>query len=1116
MPALQIVESPIGSQLTSTIGRNDDADKNDFSVFVTGNGNFTLEQSDISVNNGGTVQSLEGRGCTYHARIRPPTTAAVLRIHIAQNAVPEGNAAVSKTVRVSTGFPDTDAETPSQLFTVSLSSVLGIAVSPTRVYVSNSSPGNIYAYTHRGTEQVSERIRGQPVSNRTLDYINGDILIRSHRVNADGTLLETLPLGTDASIVHTQFGFLRAPRAPAPFRILPYGTTQNANIQDLNDIGNTFGNIGRLAHQNDSVYVVRTDARGYFALLQLTADDTIAFTKYLNIQEGTGYFDQIRDIAIYRDTFYILQDNGTTGAVYTLDIKKYRPLAKNTKKDIPPVIIHANTTIDLNDYSPDSEAFIFDEGFSKPSWLSIRGNSLTVNTASITTTITCFVMLKGLNRIDHTETGTFGFYLVVMPLTAPAWKSVSELTMRANATYNLRQLVTADSISFRAGRTQPTGSSISDGVFTIGTEGGTAEFTATANGLESHITLEIDVIQAQSDLRGARLRYKVEIEGIDVSADLLNAPRISENLDPIAVNETRINEATVVLRGKDTYDSNKAGNFWTTHNLNAGGFQNAIKVYTEHFINNAWVENLLFSGVILESVFPITRAEFRMNCVDASHILQNIVPRPFGELTKYAETRKATEEETYEGTYTPEASVLPIQPTDGEAWTNQTGLTLSNLVNASEGAPTANSGYLTTQDFRTAGGFVETNPLLKYHTLPRGQEVEALLKQLAVGESHGYNIEIDLTPTELATPYILNRGSLSHNIETTRTTLLPVDWVYDTTADRILAVLSHPEKHIQSKIVEYSLSQNTYRTLHTLPKGTVAHRIARRDTTNYYVLTSAETLQDLSQSPRRTDGTAFAYDSRAEDSQCRIYHFRADTQAFTSFVIESHNRPPQVGVQYHIGFENDWYIDEFEGIRPDYRGAFAWVGSYLYYRYAKAREFGVARATSGGVSARRIRETTLNYHNHLNFAFDVTDAGTVYMVSAKGTATNSTLTIRRRTAGGVVSTRLTDTQNLDALESGGAYLGAYECLFYNNNLYLLVPIQRTDVDGSTHSRSQAKAAKMVLYRCNVEAARPTLTKITDWDFVTHSGCNLTVHNSAIHYTENSVASAIFKPINSDL
>ena len=99
---------------------------------------------------------------------------------------------------------------------------------------------------------------------------------------------------------------------------------------------------------------------------------------------------------------------------------------------------------------------------------------------------------------------------------------------------------------------------------------------------------------------------------------------------------------------------------------------------------------------------------------------------------------------------------------------------------------------------------------------------------------------------------------------------------------------------------------------------------------------------------------------------------------------ETDTYPPQLGIHYHVGFENALYIDEFEGVTSDYRGAFKVIGSDLYYRYAKDGEFGVATADASGTTASVISETTLNYHNHLNFAFDVLATGTVYFVYSGG------------------------------------------------------------------------------------------------------------------------------------
>ena len=169
-----------------------------------------------------------------------------------------------------------------------------------------------------------------------------------------------------------------------------------------------------------------------------------------------------------------------------------------------------------------------------------------------------------------------------------------------------------------------------------------------------------------------------------------------------------------------------------------------------------------------------------------------------------------------------------------------------------------------------------------------------------------------------------------------------------------------------------------------------------------------------------------------------------------------------------------------------------------------------------------IDQTTLNYHNWLNFAFDVTSGGDIYFVYAEGDADESTLTIKRRTSGGTETTILTDTQDLADLTSlddaGGAYLGCHEALFYDDALYFLAPIQRVDYDADADetTRSREKAAGAVLFSCDVTAGTPSLTVIEKYDFVTHAAANLTVHDGSVHYVEQPSAAEKFFPINSDL
>ena len=1249
MPAsVEILNVPIGSVLTSSIGANDEADKNDFTVLLLWGENVDLTQSGISVSAGSSIVAFEGANSVYMVRVRPPQTVGTVTVTVVANAVDQGNPQTSKSIRLSTTFPDADAETTTQVFTHGVTNSRGIAVSPTRIIIGSGATFSgltLTKFTHAGIEQTSEASSSSsinpPGGSRRIDVLNGDILVPGGRVNETsvaryreiGDTLSRIQtysgLGSD-SITHTRLG-VTTKTDTNEISAAPYGETTGV-AYDVSGLPT----YRMMAHQSDILYFAyRGLSTDLFGIAKITDDDKINFLTSLNISHNSGF----ADISIYRDTLYIL--SGTS--VYTIDIKKYRPVAKRTKTTIYPVFVEEGGTIDLMQFSPDAERFTFDVGFKKPPYLSINAsNELGVGSGAETV----LVKLKAINRIDATATDSFGFYLIIRRATvSPVWRNVSELTMRAGSSYDLFQIVesgleTPPTIAFRSGRTQPTGSRLSNGVFTIGTVGGTAAFTARKGSRTAHIEIDIDVVQGigvtnpsySSDV----FRYRVEIAGIDVTSDLAGSPSVSETLDPIIINEYRVNEASIVLRNEGgKYNSDLAGNFWETNGLNAGGFQNAVKIYTEHFENGSWVENLLFTGLINESFEPIGDATFKLNCTDISSRLRKALAQDFGTLEKWDALRKLSDEDSFEGTYIPERSLLPMQVGTGIARSDRTDLSISRLELPSEGPAEQNTAYMTPTELKTAGGFLDENPLLRFKTDHRSEDVRFLVNQLATNKEI-YNTEIDIPGVTVDKPFLLNRGSVAFSVGSpTRTTRLPVDWVVGVesglqTPPTILILLSNPERHISDLLVQYDVHADSYRVLHTFDKGIAVHRIERRNATNYYILTSAKIQQDRSarQLPRPNDSTGYAYDSLAEGSEIKIYHYNSGLQTPpTVFVDSDDSYPPQLGIQYHVGFENSLYVDEFEGIRPDYRGAFKWNGSYLYYRYAKDGEFGVARVNTGGTTTKMIGQAVGKSQNHLNFAFDINSSGSIYFVYAtiglpanvtvvnnenlkpQGTKTvadnlsthptpaimrvttdggffsgngppritfigigldgdsqtvrvdftqqgsqtrdtsqaflvitsvsasrgwhrgrfsvsavfqevASTLTIKRRTSAGVVSTILSDTQALSTLtdldDTGGVYLGCHECVFHNNFLYLLVPIGRVEENSGEYELSREKAAGAGLYRCNITDAIPTLTVIEKWDYVHLAGCGLVVHDGAVHFVEQPSAATRFKPYNPDL
>lgn len=1008
MANLSIQEIPMGSQLVSTIGTNDTPDKNDFEILILSDENVTgLTESSITLSSGATLVSLTGKHAVWQAVVRPPQTSGIVTVTVAENAVAEGNAETTKDIRVTRFFPDADAETPTLLFNHNLSYAFrsgegtngrGIACTPSRIILSSSGRvgsrppftnynGYIDFFRYDGTHQSSELIAS--VSERSgtsgrlllgrIDFLNNDLIysrkgrlnLQTHEFSVDLIIIPTY------AITHTRFGIARSITASS-LSVQPYDFDAAAVTLNFSfDFTNQLRGITAAAHQNDLIYIYDNSPSKSdtfpgvsFLSLHITEEETLEVVASLNIARASSN-STWRDMAIFRDTLYLLDSMG----VYTLDIRKYRPMAQNTKTTIYPIFAEAGDILDLKQFSPDAERIVFDVGFDKPSYLSINANNeLVVGSGAQT----CLVKLKAMNRIDATETERFQFYLIVRQTTAPLWREVSELTMRAGSSYDLFQLVDAASIEFRRGRTQLAGSRVSNGFFTVGTVGGVAEFTAQKGGLSSHIAITIDVVQAIGSDSTEVSGYRIEIAGIDVTSDSVAFPSVSETLDPVVINESRVNEASLTLRNEDgKYNSDIADNFWQTHGLNTGGFQSAVKIYLTSPDES---ESLHFSGVINESFLSIQEATFKISCLDVSSRLRKALVEGFGTFEKWDALRKQSDEESYQGIYVPEGSLVPMQVGTGIARSDRTDLDIRRLELPSEGPTAAYTGYMTATEFRTAGGFLSENPLLRFKAQHLSEDVRFLINQLAVNKGV-YNTEIDIPGVQVEDPFVLNRGSVAFSVEQMRITRLPADWVHDSSNNRILILLSNPEAHLADVLVQYDMRSDSYRVLHTFEKDLAVHRIERRSETDYYVLTSAKIPQDRSarQLPRQNDATSYAYDSLVEGSAIKIYQYSTSTGNLAEHVAEDDEYPPQVGMHYHVGFENDLYVDTYEGIRPDYRGAFKWQSGNLYYRYAKDGEFGVAQVETDGTTTQLISEARLIDNNHLNFAFDVTDTGDVYM-----------------------------------------------------------------------------------------------------------------------------------------
>ena len=435
---------PIGSQYyDTTVGG--DADKNDFKILLVWNENVTgLTLSDFTLSKG-SIQSLEGENSVYALVIRPAAPLAVnnnvrvyselITLTLSANAVTEGNSLTTKTIRISSVFPDDDADSGTLTNITPAVSGRGLAISENRFYTFDSGTRRFHAWTKDWVEQTAENFTfpsdpSKHIASNSLYFFNDTLCVGPRRWTLDGTEIESLHADTSLPILITEHGllyyaFTKYNLETWAGEYIALNGFSNEN-QGLLPAGRSiegdslYQTRGRVIVRRDGVGNIIRDGNGYaltdsYYFLERRVFDfskkTVEIANILNIQNNDaatppGNNSRLSGYAVYKDSLYILYN--TPSKVREFDLKKYRPMAKNTKTTIYPVFAKPGETIDLKQYAPDAERITFDVGYRRPSYLSINANhQLIIASNAVTETSPVFVALKAINHIDATEDRQF-------------------------------------------------------------------------------------------------------------------------------------------------------------------------------------------------------------------------------------------------------------------------------------------------------------------------------------------------------------------------------------------------------------------------------------------------------------------------------------------------------------------------------------------------------------------------------------------------------------------------------------------------------------------------------------------------------------------------------------
>ena len=691
-----------------------------------------------------------------------------------------------------------------------------------------------------------------------------------------------------------------------------------------------------------------------------------------------------------------------------------------------PIFARNGETLDLRAILSGT-TFAFRSSFVSPSWLTLSSDTHLVIAADAVSEITPVVV-----KLND----DLSFYLVVMPSVAPTTRFDGDtLAMLPNSTFDMFSIVeNVDSITLQSG---PTGSSISNGVLTVGTVGGTAALVATNAAGTTQFSIVIDVV-ADADVSLDTFRYSIEIAGIDVSGDFLGIPTISGSLDAIRIDEYRVNNAEVVLSddaGK--YNSDVSGNFWEQNNLNENGYNESIKIYKETVVNGVRTRYLQFSGFITQTTIDIQNITISLSCVDDSSVFrnQNVGDAASSEkwdvLTQDTLTRSIggityTTVSDYSGRlaqYHPHEDLLPMHIEDVSAWIDSTPLEIQTTFIPDVGELEPNIAQITPAVLRKQGSIFE-NILMRFQTPGTHRDIAQFIKKLAL-KAGLYQADIDVDRPTLETPYILNRGNMPLRIENTRPQRTAVDWEYDATDDTLMILMASDSPYIKDWLVQHNIKDDTYKILHAFESGLNPIRIARLNNTTYYLLIS-ETFSSQ-------------YGTGNQNILGAIYQYATDTQTLTERVSTTDDDFPLSTTLYRD--TND------SRVRKNIKSTFKCIGNTLYY----AGNRGVCRlGTSGAPQNLGGLPSGLDGARHFA-GFDINDDGDIYTLNAESilqTFSGTQLTTwrlqieRKLSTEASLSTLYTfplpeESHFSNSLPPLYESLLSYELLIHGNALYIL-------------------------------------------------------------------------------
>ena len=463
--------------------------------------------------------------------------------------------------------------------------------------------------------------------------------------------------------------------------------------------------------------------------------------------------------------------------------------------------------------------------------------------------------------------------------------------------------------------------------------------------------------------RGHPVAITVKIHDQDVTDDLASVDDIIKSVDYPNLTEFRVGECQFTLRDVHGYFSpNKTVNFWTQNGGRRTGYQSPVNIEAGFIVDGTRHTETVFQGNIIRLVQNAKAATLKVVCVDNFGDVRTKGITDFG-IDRHFMVTEDLEAAGENGFYPIMPAIMPASHGSVTLKTEVTGTPIAPVQKlATEGTLNRQNFIIDAHGVRTEGGLIE-NPQTGYPQLRmkspfRHRHVKDVIADLLT--------HAGITNSEIAIPerdvpaHFSSNGRVNYDLIGKRDlgSGNPVTWngyvsdfLYDS-ANNTWYFLFNGGRNTPngiSQIIGYDVATRTYSRLHKFAAGTEVWKFFKTANTLYILGT-----------------TGGNYDAKAASSQNQIIQLDITTGRETVFVPHTNALRPQLGHLY-LGVGSVF-------IRPDSRRKIIYrENDGLYYAYADATHFGIAKATAQNTTTEIIRINMDAYGNHAGISFEIAD-----------------------------------------------------------------------------------------------------------------------------------------------